>query len=276
MERKRKLPARASARVEHVAKKRTVTPPEPRSVTPVPAPVEEPLPPPSLPKSIQAGKPLPTVEEPQPDDLPAREYQSYQESGVLAESLSRSRHKWMAEGLFEKYWTKPARKKNATEDPKNPAKDTMSKIGQVTITIEPHVFEATMWAIKDPKPPAPTTQATFRPIMQFGSAIACASTGANDATLVGGERPAKAGALSTEPGSCAACQRNTTSAEASRPFTASSFVCTRSRHCPGNALKSCSTICCGAFSPKFTAIKLNTPTRSRSCEARATCKATGH
>ncbi|KZL73136.1 hypothetical protein CT0861_11126 [Colletotrichum tofieldiae] len=168
MERKRKLPARASARVEHVAKKRTVTPPEPRSVTPVPAPVEEPLPPPSLPKSIQAGKPLPTVEEPQPDDLPAREYQSYQESGVLAESLSRSRHKWMAEGLFEKYWTKPARKKNATEDPKNPAKDTMSKIGQVTITIEPHVFEATMWAIKDPKPPAPTTQATFRPIMQYG------------------------------------------------------------------------------------------------------------
>ncbi|KAK2022339.1 hypothetical protein LX32DRAFT_200269 [Colletotrichum zoysiae] len=168
MERKRKLPARASARVEHVAKKRTVTPPEPRSVTPVPAPVEEPPPPPSLPKSIQAGKPLPTVEDPQPDDLPAKDYQSYQESGVLAESLSRSRHKWMAEGLFEKYWTKPARKKNATEDPKNPAKDTMTKIGQVTITIEPHVFEATMWAIKDPKPPAPTTQASFRPIMQYG------------------------------------------------------------------------------------------------------------
>ncbi|CCF38540.1 hypothetical protein CH063_09599 [Colletotrichum higginsianum] len=168
MERKRKLPARASARVEHVAKKRTVTPPEPRSVTPVPVPVEEPPPPPSLPKSIQPGKPLPTVEDPQPDDLTAREYQSFQESGVLAESLSRSRHKWMAEGLFEKYWTKPARKKNATEDPKNPSKDTMSKIGQVTITIEPHVFEATMWAIKDLKPPTPTTQATFRPILQYG------------------------------------------------------------------------------------------------------------
>ncbi|WYZ43922.1 hypothetical protein EsH8_VII_000358 [Colletotrichum jinshuiense] len=167
MERKRKLPARAAARVEHVAKKRTVTPPEPRSVTPAPTPVDEP-PPPSLPKSIQSGKPLPTVEAPQPDDLSGREYQSFQESGVIAESLSRSRHKWMAEGLFEKYWTKPARKKNAPEDPKNPPKDTMSKIGQVTITIEPHVFEATMWAIKDPKPPAATTQATFRPILQYG------------------------------------------------------------------------------------------------------------
>ncbi|KAF6822865.1 hypothetical protein CPLU01_11759 [Colletotrichum plurivorum] len=167
MERKRKLPARAAARVEHVAKKRTVTPPEHRSVTPVQPPAEEP-PVPSLPRSVQAGKPLPTVEDAQPEDLPAKEYQSFQESGVMAESLSRSKHRWMAEGIFEKYWTKPLRKKGATEDPKNPAKDTMSKIGQVTITIEPHVFEATMWAIKDPKPPAPTTQATFRPIMQYG------------------------------------------------------------------------------------------------------------
>ncbi|KAJ0269753.1 hypothetical protein COL940_012211 [Colletotrichum noveboracense] len=170
MERKRKLPARAAARVEHIAKKRTVTPPEHRSVTPVAAPVEEP-PPPALPKSIQPGKPLPTVEDPQPDDLPNKDYQSFQErcySGVMAESLARSRHRWMAEGMFEKYWTKPLRRKGATEDPKNPAKDTMSKIGQVQITIEPHVFEATMWAIKDPKPPAPTTQATFRPILQYG------------------------------------------------------------------------------------------------------------
>ncbi|KAL0934834.1 uncharacterized protein CTRU02_209425 [Colletotrichum truncatum] len=168
MERKRKLPARAAARVEHIAKKRTVTPPEHRSLTPVPAPVEEPPPPPSLPKSVQPGKPLPTVEDPQPDDLPAKEYQSFQESGVLAESLARSRHRWMAEGMFEKYWTKPLRRKGATEDPKNPAKDTMTKIGQVQITIEPHVFEATMWAIKDPKPPPATTQATFRPILQYG------------------------------------------------------------------------------------------------------------
>lgn len=42
------------------------------------------------------------------------------------------------------------------------------KVGNVTITVEPHVIEATMFAVKDPKPPAPTTTATFRPIIQYG------------------------------------------------------------------------------------------------------------
>ncbi|KAI0150129.1 hypothetical protein F4776DRAFT_193518 [Hypoxylon sp. NC0597] len=171
MERKRKLPARAAARVDHVSKKRTATPPE-RSLTPAPAqtpapadvvPEEQ-----QLPKSIQAGNPLPTVEHPQPDDLLSKDYQSIQESGVLAESLSRSRQKWIHEGIFEKYWTKPTKRKGVVkEDPNNPPKDSMTKIGQVTITVEPHVLEATMYAVKDPKP-APTTNSTFRPIMQYG------------------------------------------------------------------------------------------------------------
>lgn len=74
MEKKRKLPARAAARVEQAAKRRQSTPREP---TPTPEPpVEEPPPPPPLPKTVQAGKPLPTVEEPQGDDLSLREYQS--------------------------------------------------------------------------------------------------------------------------------------------------------------------------------------------------------
>lgn len=81
MERKRKLPARA-ARVEGVSKKRTSTPPESQnqpSPTPAPAPiVEEPLP-----RSISAGKPLPTLDAPQPEDLPAKEYQSVSERSVL-------------------------------------------------------------------------------------------------------------------------------------------------------------------------------------------------
>ncbi|KAI1371877.1 hypothetical protein F4677DRAFT_283990 [Hypoxylon crocopeplum] len=173
MERKRKLPARAAARVDHVSKKRTATPPE-RSLTPAPAPTPTPAPAdnipeePPLPKSIQAGNPLPTVEHPQPDDLPSKDYQSIQESGVLAESLSRSRQKWIHEGVFEKYWTKPTKRKGVVkEDPHNPPKDSMTKIGQVTITVEPHVFEATMYAVKDPKP-APTTNSTFRPIIQYG------------------------------------------------------------------------------------------------------------
>ncbi|KAI1771255.1 hypothetical protein F4818DRAFT_217412 [Hypoxylon cercidicola] len=175
MERKRKLPARAAARVDHASKKRasTSTPPE-RSLTPGPA--QAPTPGPAetgpeetpLPKSIQAGNPLPTVEQPQPDDLSARDFQSIQESGVLAESLQRSRQKWTHEGAFEKYWTKPTKRKGVVkEDPNNPPKDSMAKIGQVTITVEPHVLEATMYAVKDSKP-VPTTNSTFRPILQYG------------------------------------------------------------------------------------------------------------
>ncbi|KAI1760801.1 hypothetical protein GGR53DRAFT_62199 [Hypoxylon sp. FL1150] len=175
MERKRKLPARAAARVEHASKKRasTSTPPE-RSLTPAPAQASTPGPAETgpeeapLPKSIQAGNPLPTVEHPQPDDLPGKEFQSIQESGVLAESLQRSRQKWVHEGIFEKYWTKPTKRKGVVkEDPSNPPKDSMTKIGQVTITVEPHVFEATMYAVKDPRP-VPTTNSTFRPILQYG------------------------------------------------------------------------------------------------------------
>ncbi|KAK8064489.1 hypothetical protein PG994_007127 [Apiospora phragmitis] len=173
MDRKRKMPPRAAARVEHLAKKRTATPPEksvtptPAPPTPVPEPIVEEVP---LPKSVQTGNSLPTVEKAQADDLSNKSYQSVQESGVLAESLTRSRQKWIHEGIFEKYWTKPIKRKGVVkEEPNNPAKDSMTKIGTVTITVEPHVIEATMFAIKDSKPPAaPTTNSTFRPIMQYG------------------------------------------------------------------------------------------------------------
>lgn len=90
MERKRKLPARAAARVEQAAKKgRTATPPDHRSATPAsavnstPAPDDDQdpqnPPPPPLPTSIHPGKPLPTVENAQPDDLPSKDFQSLQE-----------------------------------------------------------------------------------------------------------------------------------------------------------------------------------------------------
>ncbi|KAF5023058.1 hypothetical protein F66182_4870 [Fusarium sp. NRRL 66182] len=180
MERKRKLPARAAARSENVAKKRNVTPRE-RSATPAapppaatPAPDPEPAepPPPPLPGSVQAGKPLPTVETAQPEDLSSKDYQSVGESGVVAESISRSRQKWTTEGLFAKYWTKPHKRKGVlNEDPKNPPKETMSKVGTVTITLEPHIIEATMYVVKDPKPkahPMPQQQPQHRPIIQYG------------------------------------------------------------------------------------------------------------
>lgn len=54
----------------------------------------------------------------------------------------------------------------------NPPKDSMTKLGTCTITVEPHVFEAQMWAIKDPTPraamPPTTQQPMYRPIIQYG------------------------------------------------------------------------------------------------------------
>lgn len=43
----------------------------------------------------------------------------------------------------------------------------MSKVGQVTIILEPHYFEATMYAVKDPNKPA-SQQPVSRPILQYG------------------------------------------------------------------------------------------------------------
>lgn len=42
----------------------------------------------------------------------------------------------------------------------------MTKVGQITISLEPHYFEAIMYAVKDPNKPAP--QPVFRPILQYG------------------------------------------------------------------------------------------------------------
>ncbi|KXJ89577.1 hypothetical protein Micbo1qcDRAFT_235342 [Microdochium bolleyi] len=175
MERKRKLPARAAARVEHVSKKRTSTPPAdrsltPKTITPQPEPEPEPEPEaPRLPTSISAATPLPTVDKEQLANLSNGQYQSVQESGVLSESLSRSRQKWIHEGIFEKYWTKPTKRKGVVkEEPNNPPKDSMVKIGSVTITIEPHVIEATMFAVKNPKPPMAATSSAPRPVVQYG------------------------------------------------------------------------------------------------------------
>jgi hypothetical protein len=47
----------------------------------------------------------------------------------------------------------------------------MTKLGTCTITVEPHIFEATMYAIKDSTPrqiPPPSQQPAYRPIIQYG------------------------------------------------------------------------------------------------------------
>ncbi|KAI1324772.1 hypothetical protein F5Y16DRAFT_287456 [Xylariaceae sp. FL0255] len=179
MEKKRKLPPRAAARVESASKKQrnitatmaTSDTPPPKSASPQPPePIaREPTPTPALPTSLQPGQPLPTVEKPQPDDLPLKDYQSIQESGVMAESLNKSRQTWLDDGVFEKYWTKPSKRKGAMkEDPNNPSKDTMTKIGQVHLKCAIHDFpNVTLFAVKDTKPPPPTTS-SVRPILQYG------------------------------------------------------------------------------------------------------------
>ncbi|KAK0611799.1 hypothetical protein B0T14DRAFT_465234 [Immersiella caudata] len=181
MERKRKLPARAAARAEQAPKKRmgrssAVASTPQRSPTPEAAPEPEPEPapveevPPPLPKSIAAGKPLPTVDSPQPEDLSSKEYQSVSESGVLGEALTRSRQKWVGENMFEKWWSKPVKRKGVTiEDPHNPPKHSMSKLGTVQMYVGPHILDATMYAIKEgPWIREPPPQSDVRPIIQYG------------------------------------------------------------------------------------------------------------
>jgi len=69
-------------------------------------------------------------------------------SGVLAASIERSRQKWLNGGVFEKYWTNP-KKKKGMEDASNPSMKTMTKLGQCSMIAEPHVFEITIYTVKD-------------------------------------------------------------------------------------------------------------------------------
>lgn len=171
MERKRKLPARA-ARADSVSKKRIHTPPgfqTPTQISESQSILSTERTP--LPTSITFGKPLPTVAKPQSTDLSLKDYQSVPESGVLSESLHRSRQKWTSEGIFEKYWTKLRRGKNtAKEPPGNPPKDSMIKLGTCTIIVEPHIFEATLYTVKDsiPRNIAPVEVKMPRPVLQYG------------------------------------------------------------------------------------------------------------
>lgn len=89
MERKRKLPPRAAARAEQLAKRRSAATRD-KSKTPPPPPSPEPVvkdptptpPPPPLPTSIEPGKPLPTIETAQAGNLSPEDYQSISERYV--------------------------------------------------------------------------------------------------------------------------------------------------------------------------------------------------
>ncbi|KAF2102748.1 hypothetical protein NA57DRAFT_71733 [Rhizodiscina lignyota] len=105
-----------------------------------------------LPSKLVDGKPLPTVKELPKEYGP--EYQTIKESGVLAVALARSRRQWTTEGVFDKYWTKPPTKKKG-EQPTQPREKGKpgEKIGQCQLMVEPHIFDITLYMVKENIPP---------------------------------------------------------------------------------------------------------------------------
>ncbi|QGA19394.1 hypothetical protein EYB26_007083 [Talaromyces marneffei] len=186
MAEKRKLPARerrepaAKRRVseavsESSSRRKKSTPALIQASTPVaepeperqatPEPIEEPLP-----TKIKDVDPLPTRVKAQPSlTLSDKEYQSFAESAILSISLDRSKKKWLSDGIFERYWTKPKKTKREQLEGKNPPKDSMTKIGPCKIIIEPHHFDAMIYTVKDPNA-KPTVQITppQRHIIHYG------------------------------------------------------------------------------------------------------------
>ena len=101
-----------------------------------------------MPTKVIEGQPLPTIATPQDPELSDRKMQTIAESGILKEALDRSRQKWMNGGLFDLYWSKPNKRKGITTAPQ-PAKETMSRLGNCSMIIEPHVFDIVLYTVKE-------------------------------------------------------------------------------------------------------------------------------
>ena len=67
-------------------------------------------------------------------------------SATILLALESSRQRLM-DGVFEKYWIKPSRKKML--DVQNPPKESMTRLGICSMIIEPHVFEVNLYQVKD-------------------------------------------------------------------------------------------------------------------------------
>ncbi|KAL8784012.1 MAG: hypothetical protein Q9195_009222 [Heterodermia aff. obscurata] len=153
-------------------KKRAATPPPAPQPQPTAAENEK-----GLPLKLQESQILPTLTKMQDQALPDIEYQSIMESGVLAASIEQSRRKWAVEGVFERYWAKPSKKKN--QDAQNPSKESMSRLGLCSLVIEPHVFEITLYTVREPQntyhppvTPSPVPARPFIPPVQPTSSLA--------------------------------------------------------------------------------------------------------
>ncbi|EZF76535.1 hypothetical protein H105_02172 [Trichophyton soudanense CBS 452.61] len=136
----------------------SATPSKKATATPAPSlPVEPPVED-SLPTKISENQTLPTLPRPQTQGS-LSDYQSYAESGVISAALHRSRTRWLHDCLFEKYWTKPSKKKNQLQPTfQNPPKDSMMKLGPCTMVIEPHYFDIMLYAVRRPQSQQPNHQ----------------------------------------------------------------------------------------------------------------------
>ena len=50
--------------------------------------------------------------------------------------------------MFQKYWTKPTKRKGVLEV-ENPSKESMAKLGNCKLIVEPHIFEVTLYTIRE-------------------------------------------------------------------------------------------------------------------------------
>ncbi|KAF2643268.1 hypothetical protein P280DRAFT_467321 [Massarina eburnea CBS 473.64] len=118
----------------------------------------------ALPLKLVDGQPLPTLPEPQPLDLSAREYQDIQHSGVLSASLKQSRAVWVSGvnfRLFHALFTPPKKVADRTEEDRvNIArqKDLVKNfppLGEAQLVIEPHTLTIRLYGPKDPSTVTP-------------------------------------------------------------------------------------------------------------------------
>ena len=95
-------------------------------------------------------------------------YQSVKDSGVLGEALRQSSEKWLKSGVFERYWSKYSRKK-AGSDVRHVSPKDMVELGPCTIYIKPHILQAKLFGVREPKSESPSPLVTQRPLAQRGA-----------------------------------------------------------------------------------------------------------
>ncbi|RMZ75745.1 hypothetical protein DV737_g5152, partial [Chaetothyriales sp. CBS 132003] len=142
----------ADSRGKRTSKKRSslVAPPTPSNASTSPAPEEV------WPTKLTSSAPLPSTRTKQSSQLSKKDFQSIADSAILAASLHRSRMQWLSEGIFKKYWVKPVKRKGVVDaPPDNPDVKSMQKMGNGTITIEPHKFDVTFFVVRDAQTPVP-------------------------------------------------------------------------------------------------------------------------